>query len=122
VLAPYLPLLEANPRALKRLRNAYAIATMGRFASLDIATTDQEVDSLVRWTILSLRWPQLAGRLIEQPTTVPTVLSGGATEVAADPVLAELAADPALQRLLHQPVANGVTPALEAWLLAELGG
>jgi peptidoglycan hydrolase-like protein with peptidoglycan-binding domain len=119
VLAPYLPLLDTNPRALKRLRNAYAIATMGRFASLDIATSDHSVDALVRWTILTLRWPWLADRVIEQPGTLHAILHPG--EVPLDGDLAEVANDGDLLHLLRDPVADGVTPDLETWLAAELG-
>jgi hypothetical protein len=118
VLAPYLPLLDLNPRALKRLRNAYAIAAVGRFASLDISTAAQETDSLVRWTILGLRWPQLACRVTEHPRLLHEVRKDGAAALGDD--LAPLAEDEDLDRLLHQHVA-GVTPDLETWVTTEFG-
>lgn len=118
VLAPYLPLLDLNPRALKRLRNAYAIAAVGRFASLDISTAAQVTDSIVRWTILGLRWPQLACRVAEQPRLLHDVRQDGAASLGDD--LAPLAHDDDLARLLHQPV-GGVTPDLERWVAAEFG-
>ncbi|HEV7762338.1 MAG TPA: P-loop NTPase fold protein [Acidimicrobiales bacterium] len=117
VLVPYLPLLEPNPRALKRLRNAYAIAAMGRFASLDIATTDEDVDALVRWTILTLRWPRLARRLTDQPRGLPAILDPNGP--APDDDLGPLHDDEDLRHLLQTPVRGGVTPNLGAWVTAE---
>ncbi|MGR3716326.1 MAG: hypothetical protein ACU0B1_06230 [Thermohalobaculum sp.] len=57
-LAKYADLLEANPRAMKRLLNAY-----GFRRGFDIQSPHRsDPDSLVRWTILENLWPVLAGR------------------------------------------------------------
>ncbi len=67
-LQPFAPLLEPNPRAIKRLVNAYsvglALALLSDEASL--RTRDQR-KRFALWTILSLRWPLLAERLREAP-------------------------------------------------------
>ena len=58
-LAGYADLLEANPRAMKRLLNAY-----GFRRGFDIQSPDRsDPDALVRWTILENRWPVLADHL-----------------------------------------------------------
>ncbi len=58
-LAQYADLLEANPRAMKRLLNAY-----GFRRGFDIQSPDRsDPDALVRWTILENRWPVLADHL-----------------------------------------------------------
>jgi hypothetical protein len=116
VLAPYLVLLEQNPRALKRLRNAYAIATMGRFASLDIATSPRDVDALIRWTILALRWPQLAYRIVEQPSVLGRLVHRDINALGNG--LDRLVDDDDLGRLLREPVGD-ITPELDAWVEAE---
>ncbi|GIX46750.1 MAG: hypothetical protein KatS3mg131_0961 [Candidatus Tectimicrobiota bacterium] len=62
-LKPFAPLLEPTPRAMKRLVNAYS--TNRALALLSHLDIDRE--PLVRWTILSLRWPRLADALAEHP-------------------------------------------------------
>ena len=58
-LGQYSHLLEPNPRAMKRLLNAY-----GFRRGFDIQSSHRsEPDALVRWTILENRWPVLADHL-----------------------------------------------------------
>jgi hypothetical protein len=58
-LSKYAPLIEPNPRAMKRLLNAY-----GFRRGFDIQSRHRsEADALVRWTILENRWPILADYL-----------------------------------------------------------
>ena len=119
LLQPYLDLVEENPRALKRLRNAYAIATVGRVTAGETATDDDR-DGLVRWTILALRWPRLAAYLLEHPKDLACFLPGS-REAANGDVPGELAAlrgDSALTRLLTEPA--GETPSsLASWVVGE---
>jgi hypothetical protein len=94
-LKPFAPLLEPNPRAMKRLVNAYS--TNRALALLAHLHIDRE--PLVRWTILSLRWPRLADALAEHPERVE-----GKQETGA-PVPAEIEA--LLGREEVQAVLNG---------------
>jgi tetratricopeptide (TPR) repeat protein len=58
-LTAYSHLIEPNPRAMKRLLNAY-----GFRRGFDIQSrTRSDPDALVRWTILENRWPILADHL-----------------------------------------------------------
>jgi hypothetical protein len=68
-LKPFAPLLEPNPRAMKRLVNAYGIQRA-------IATLSEEEiprEQLALWTIVSLRWPILADYLENHPDMVRQV-------------------------------------------------
>jgi hypothetical protein len=68
-LKPYSELLEPNPRAMKRLVNAYsanrALATLSRI--------NVERHQLALWTILWGRWPRLASFLEQDPKMVANI-------------------------------------------------
>lgn len=55
------PLLEANPRSMKRLVNAYGLNHARAF----LEGRKVAVEALARWTIIELRWPILANYLSE---------------------------------------------------------
>jgi KAP family P-loop domain/TIR domain len=70
-LYPFAGLLEPNPRAMKRLVNAYRIELRrllaeGRRVGSAAVTPEQ----IALWTIVSLRWPLLADRLALQPELI----------------------------------------------------
>jgi len=65
-LERYVALLEPNPRAMKRLVNAYGMHQ----AALFLAGRSCPPDALARWTILELRWPLLADFLANRPLCV----------------------------------------------------
>jgi hypothetical protein len=58
-LQPFAPLLEPNPRAMKRLVNAVGMAQARAF--LEGRTVS--LDTLARWTLIELRWPLVADYL-----------------------------------------------------------
>ena len=59
ILQNYADLLEPNPRAMKRLLNAY-----GFRRGYDIQAAERsDQDALIRWTILENRWPVMASYL-----------------------------------------------------------
>lgn len=71
-LTPFAPLLEKNPRAMKRMVNAYGIRR-----AIDILSggnTEREV--LALWTIIELRWPLLAEHLSENPEHIEDIIHG----------------------------------------------
>jgi hypothetical protein len=59
-------LVEPNPRAMKRLVNAYAMHQ----STLFLSGGDTVFNVLARWTILELRWPLLADFLATRPDLV----------------------------------------------------
>lgn len=69
VLKPLASLLDPNPRAMKRLVNAYS----ANRALATLAHVDIERDQLALWTILSLRWPQLVEHLEAHPEIVEKI-------------------------------------------------
>lgn len=78
-LQPCADLLESNPRAMKRLVNAFGFHQATHF--LEGRNVSPEV--LARWTILELRWPLLANYLATHPALVDKLGDRG-TEVPDD--------------------------------------
>jgi hypothetical protein len=77
-LEPFAPLLEPNPRAMKRLINAYAVnRDLAILAGLDVLADVQQRQQLALWTIVSLRWPALEEYFVQ-------VVGGNADAPAAD--------------------------------------
>jgi hypothetical protein len=66
-LKEFAPLLELNPRAMKRFINAYGMTrTVDLLSGKEIADPTQ----LALWTIVRLRWPTLAEYLEQNPRIV----------------------------------------------------
>lgn len=65
-LQPFAPLLDPNPRSMKRFVNSYALhrdlAVLAGIDILDVVKRQQ----LALWNIISLRWPLLEEHLVEQ--------------------------------------------------------
>jgi Cdc6-like AAA superfamily ATPase len=66
VLQDFAGLLESNPRAMKRLVNAYGVNR-----TIDwLVRSNTDWKQLILYTILELRWPLLAEYLVENPEMV----------------------------------------------------
>ena len=72
VLRPFAPLLEANPRAMKRLVNAYGVQWDTMLMGGELPT-GKLAHELALWTILTLRWPMLAEYLECRPKSVELI-------------------------------------------------
>ncbi len=101
-LQPFEPLLEPNPRSMKRLINAYAIhRDLAILSGLNVLDDLKRRKQLALWTILCLRWPVLEEYLLQRVTegtaeqtavvkallqtkSVRDVLSGTAVGVSLD--------------------------------------
>ena len=96
-LRDYDHLLERNPRAIKRLANAYGFE---RQLQLLEGNAGPSVDHLALWTILTLRWPRLGEYLAEHPGAVESI--GGSEPVPGDlpDDLRGLFTDPDVQRVV----------------------
>lgn len=68
-LEAFAPLLEPNPRAMKRLVNAYGVQRDVNVLTGDVV----EPRKLALWTILGLRWPLLAECLEKRPELIHRV-------------------------------------------------
>ena len=70
-LLPYLPLLESNPRAMKRMVNSYGV-----HRTIDILRGGlMELENLALWTIVEMRWPLLADHLSRNPQDLNIITS-----------------------------------------------
>ncbi len=65
-LLPFAPLLDLNPRAIKRFSMAYTLLRSVRVAE----GSDIELKPLALWTIVTTRWPLLAEYLGRNPEAV----------------------------------------------------
>ena len=68
-LKAFSSLLEPNPRAMKRMVNAYAI----RRAIVIIGGMNIDREILALWTILELRWPLLSEYLMAYPDAIECI-------------------------------------------------
>jgi len=68
-------LLEPNPRAMKRLVNAYGLARDVELieSGAQVSTDTLAIKQLALWTILRLRWPLLAQHLEHHPADVDKI-------------------------------------------------
>jgi KAP-like P-loop domain-containing protein/TIR domain-containing protein len=85
VLQPFRPLLDANPRAMKRLVNAYGLARGIELLSAHVGGGKDAQHRTALWTILSLRWPRLAEYLAAHPEAAAHLAKGKApTGISAE--------------------------------------
>jgi hypothetical protein len=112
MLQPFYPLLENNPRGMKRLVNAYGLER-ARHVRDGTVLDDEARLRLVLWTIVRLRWPLLAERLCEDPGLVDAIRADDDPEEADE-----------LTPLLRHPdvrnVFNGADPEAELDLAVDL--
>ena len=119
-LQPFAPLLERNPRAMKRLVNAYSVyLALAMLADVQLINSDEKKKRFALWTILSLRWPALAEKLEKDPEILPAFLEKEA--VGLDPELTALVQDEDVQRVLHGEAKN-VGVALDSDTILRLWG
>ena len=79
-LTPFAEYLKPNPRAMKRLVNAYSVNR----AIATLSHIDVERDQLVLWTILSLRWPLLAEYLEKNPEKIQDIAHQNLSSISKD--------------------------------------
>ena len=76
-LKPFAPLLEPNPRAMKRLVNAYSVLRdMALLADADVVGDISQRRQLALWAIVSLRWPLLEEYLEAHPEVIDSIRDG----------------------------------------------
>jgi hypothetical protein len=114
VLQEFLPLSDHNPRSLKRLRNAYAVNLIsGLVSGVALSSGGIAQDGLIRWTIITLRWPRFANYLLDNPETVLDLSDEAPPEVPEE--LAPLTKDPDVKRVLSGDVAGKPSTFMEWW-------
>ncbi len=121
-LQPFAPLLERNPRAMKRLVNAYSVyLALAMLADVELINNETKKKRFALWTILSLRWPALAEKLEKDPEILPGFLEKNTDALETEPELAALIRDEEVQRVLHGET-KGVGIALDADTIMRLWG
>ncbi|MFI5709063.1 P-loop NTPase fold protein [Kribbella sp. NPDC051620] len=117
-LEPFQQLLgrDPNPRAMKRLVNAYGIARgIETLQEVNLADNHLQEQQTALWTILTLRWPKLAGHFARYPEHLQYVgTADPPTTLPTD--LRPLLADPELHDVVH---GKGVEAALTPEFLTE---
>jgi hypothetical protein len=107
-LTRFAPLIESNPRSMKRLVNAYGVELAHQVISGHAGELEHPRERLALWTILKSRWPLLAEYLADRPEAIDALKRGEVPEdVAADterPFLAKLFRDPAVRRVVDGSV------------------
>ncbi len=99
LLEEFAPLLENNPRAMKRLVNAYGIER-DRLVRERRLLSLTERKQLVLFTILRLRWPLFAERLLEHPDDV-ALLTGDSKATPSDHPFTTLLVDGEVRSLFN---------------------
>jgi hypothetical protein len=101
VLHPFRPLLEANPRAMKRLVNAYGVARGIELLSRHSLRWEKRAQhQTALWTILGLRWPRLAEYLAAHPDAVARIAADGAAPQDVSTDLSPLFADAEVEQVV----------------------
>lgn len=127
----YPELMERNPRAMKRLLNAYGMQQ----ALNKLRNERMPTDQLIRWTIVELRWPRFAEYACEEPDVMDIVGTPLSSFAAFGPLIADVfnalhsGAPPYVKQLLSDPqmksvvfAKDGTTRTLTAQVLRQLMG
>ncbi|TQS26677.1 P-loop NTPase fold protein [Microbispora sp. KK1-11] len=94
-LAKFSRLLHSNPRAMKRFVNTYTVLRAVRVLEGSLVPTD----TLALWTLLRIRWPELADYLESHPEAVDRITEGSGVQDLPES-LRELAASRDLHEVL----------------------
>jgi hypothetical protein len=95
-LQKFAPLLDGNPRSMKRFINTYSVLRATRI----LEGIDIDSDVLAFWIVLSLRWPKLTDHLEKQVVSTGTEATGQITVRDLPPECEALRDDPELRRVL----------------------
>ncbi|MHC1724761.1 MAG: P-loop NTPase fold protein [Syntrophobacteraceae bacterium] len=110
-LEPFAPLMEPNPRAMKRLLNAYSIhRDLALLGGINVLADEEMRKQLALWTILCLRWPGIEEHLIQQ--------AAGQVQEASPDILALMNCE-SLKKLLR---GDGIGTALKVDSVSMLAG
>lgn len=109
LLDDFSPLVENNPRSMKRVMNAYGFER-DRLLRDGYMLSSRERRQLALLTIVRLRWPELSDRLERYPHELDYFVGAPATRPDSDYVFAEMFDDPELHAVL---TGSGVDASLD---------
>ncbi|WP_370962990.1 P-loop NTPase fold protein [Amycolatopsis sp. cg9] len=104
-LSKFLPLLEANPRTIKKFLNTYNVLRSVR--TLEQNTVPSDV--LALWTILRVRWPSVADLLEASPEAIRGIVEPLWASECLPPGMRQLAVDPSLRAVVLCPEGGPLT-------------
>lgn len=84
-LSPFAELLDPNPRSMKLFVNTYGVLQSVRALEEVFPDTSQ----LALWTVVEVRWPELADFLRSHPTTIDDLIAGRALSAEAIALLGQ---------------------------------
>lgn len=120
-LQRYWHLMESNPRSMKRLIQAYGMnLTIVTLRDPQLVITIEARQQLVLWTILTLRWPQLADCLRESPQQLNSLKSANVDLSWMDQSLENLAVSDAVRKVINGDQLNGELQAETLKLLVSV--
>lgn len=102
-LEPFAELLEANPRAMKRLLNAVGFHQATHF----LEGRSVSLEAMARWTIIELRWPLLSDYLAGDPSKIDAI--GDSKTAGVPKELRKLFGDPEVTRVIKETF-KGIAP------------
>ena len=91
-LTRFAPLLEPNPRAMKRLLNAYGVERAVQILEGHPRDLEDPRDTLALWVVLKSRWPLLADYLASNPHAISDIAAGSVPAELTDDTRAYLSA------------------------------
>jgi len=106
-LRKFAPLLDPNPRAMKRFVNTYGIARALQVIEDSVVARDD----LALWTIVRVRWPALAEYLRTSPAAIDALAAGSPPPDGAPPALVALFGSPDVAMLLDGEQGGSLTAA-----------
>jgi hypothetical protein len=104
-LRKFLPLLDANPRSMKKFLNTYNVLRSVR--TLEVNTLPSDV--LALWTILRVRWPSMADHLEADPEALRGIVEPLWASECLPAELRALAHDPGLRAVVLHPEGGPLT-------------
>jgi hypothetical protein len=111
-LTRFAPLLEPNPRAMKRLVNSYGVARAVQILEDRPTALTHPRERLALWTVLKARWPLLADYLATHPDSVEDLKANRVPTAIADdgdrPYLRRVFEDGAAQRVARGEGLDGI--------------
>ncbi len=106
-LRKFAPLLDPNPRAMKRFVNAYGIARALQVVQDSVVARDH----LALWTVLRVRWPALAEYVRTTPAAIDALVERRPPPDGAPPALVGLFGSPDVVELLDAEHGGPLTAA-----------
>jgi hypothetical protein len=95
-LRKFLPLMDPNPRNVKKFLNTYSILRAVRILENNTIASD----TLALWTIIRVRWPAMADYLEVNPEAVGGIIEPLWVSECFPPELRDLAVDPKLREVV----------------------